>query len=177
MRNINVEKLIDESIFVYSIWNKKITTNKLNLWLNLSINANAPAIVNGKTPKLNFVKQVGTRPPSFAIFGSRVELISDSYIRYLSNSLAKKFRMENVPIRIFLRQKDNPYNSKISSNRLSKEDRMKRSTRQKNAVFFSNRGDDGKPRKNIKSNANIKCTKSMESLGDIISNAKDLFGK
>lgn len=177
LRNINVEKLINESISVYSIWNKKITTNKLNLWLNLSINANAPAIVNGKTPKLNFVKQVGTRPPSFAIFGSRVELISDSYIRYLSNSLAKKFKMENVPIRIFLRQKDNPYNNKISSNRLSKEDRMKRSARQKNAVFFSNRGDDGKSRKNIKSNANIKCTKSMESLGEIISNAKDLFGK
>jgi len=175
LKNQNIEKLMDEAIVVYGLWNRKITTNKLNLWLNLTVNAKPPAIVNGKSPKLNFVKQVGTRPPSFTIFGSRVELVQESYLRYLSNSLARKFKLENIPLRIFLRQKDNPYHNKVSSNRLSRDDKMKRSSRLKNAEFFG--GKENKREKNSKSFQNVKCTKSMESLGDMIQNMQDLLKK
>jgi len=175
LKNQNIEKLLDEAIAVYGVWNKKITTNKLNLWLNLTVNAKPPAVVNGRIPKLNFMKQVGTRPPSFTIFGSRVELVQESYMRYLTNSLSKKFRLENIPVRIFLRQKDNPYHDKVSSNILSRYDRLKRSSRAKNADFFG--GKENKREKNSKSSQNVKCTKSMESLGDMIQNMQDLLKK
>lgn len=97
------------------MWNKKIITNKLNLWLNLAVNDNPPkSVYAGIRPKLNFIKQVGTKPPTFTIFGSRVSSISDDYIRYLENSLKARFHLENVPVRILLRQKDNPYNKSES---------------------------------------------------------------
>ena len=109
LNGLNVDKLMTESIKMYNTWNKKLITNKLNLWLNLTINHNQPKPVGNQTPKLQFVKQVGTRPISIAIFGSRMDLVQESYLRYLESSLRTRFKLDYVPIRIFLRQKDNPF--------------------------------------------------------------------
>ena len=35
--------------------------------------------------------QVNTRPPSFVLFGTRVDQIPESYRRYLVNSMRKEF--------------------------------------------------------------------------------------
>lgn len=113
--SFNIDNVIDGALYIYDMWNKKIITNKLNLWLNLAVNDNPPkSVYAGIRPKLNFIKQVGTKPPTFTIFGSRVSSISDDYIQYLENSLKARFHLENVPVRILFRQKDNPYNKSES---------------------------------------------------------------
>ena len=51
------------------------------------------------------------RPPSFVLFCSRPDAVPESYLRYLANSLREAFNLPGVPIRLTLREKDNPYAS------------------------------------------------------------------
>ena len=59
--------------------------------------------------KLRYMTQPKARPPSFVVFCSRAEALPESYVRYLTNGLREAFDLPGVPIRISLRQKDNPY--------------------------------------------------------------------
>ncbi|MGO8866956.1 MAG: ribosome biogenesis GTPase Der, partial [Alphaproteobacteria bacterium] len=50
-----------------------------------------------------------TRPPSFALFGNKLEDLPESYLRYLANAMRKAFALPGVPIRLSLRKGENPY--------------------------------------------------------------------
>jgi GTP-binding protein len=56
--------------------------------------------------------QVKARPPSFALFGTQLEALPDSYLRYLQNLLRETFALKGVPIRFALRTTKNPYADK-----------------------------------------------------------------
>jgi GTP-binding protein len=43
------------------------------------------------------------------IFCTRADAVSDAYERYLLNSLREAFDLPGTPIRLTLREKDNPY--------------------------------------------------------------------
>ena len=62
--------------------------------------------------KLRYITQVGTRPPSFAIFGNRLDALPDSYKRYLVNGLRRDFGLTGVPVRLNLRSRSNPFDGK-----------------------------------------------------------------
>lgn len=139
--SFNVDKVIEGALSIYDMWNKKIITNKLNIWLNLAVNDNPPkSIYAGIRPRLNFIKQVGIKPPTFTIFGSRVSNISADYVRYLENSLKTRFHLENVPVRILFRQKNNPYNKSDSA--------------ENNKIFNNNKRDSNKISKEYDKNIN-----------------------
>ena len=49
------------------------------------------------------------RPPSFVLFCTRADALPDAYKRYLVNSLRESFDLPGTPIRLTLREKDNPF--------------------------------------------------------------------
>lgn len=53
--------------------------------------------------------QVKSRPPTFALFSSRADALPESYQRYLVNSIRDQFDIPSVPIRLFTRQRKNPF--------------------------------------------------------------------
>ena len=53
--------------------------------------------------------QVKSRPPHFAVFGNQLASLPTSYSRYLINGLRETFDLPGTPIRLSLRQGDNPY--------------------------------------------------------------------
>jgi GTP-binding protein len=55
------------------------------------------------------MRQVATRPPTFAIFGAKLTTLPDDYLRYLTNGLRETFKLPGVVIRVVLRQTENPY--------------------------------------------------------------------
>jgi len=55
---------------------------------------------------------VKARPPLFALFGNQLDALPDSYVRYMINSLRETFDMPGTPIRLSLRNSDNPYKNK-----------------------------------------------------------------
>ncbi len=54
-------------------------------------------------------RQVGTRPPRFVIFGTRLDALPGSYERYLVNGIRKSLGFEAVPVRVTLKSAKNPY--------------------------------------------------------------------
>jgi GTP-binding protein len=90
-------------------WNKRLPTPALNRWLEGMTEAHPPPLVRGRRPRLRFMRQVATRPPTFAIFGAKLTTLPDDYLRYLTNGLRETFKLPGVVIRVVLRQTENPY--------------------------------------------------------------------
>jgi GTP-binding protein len=94
---------------IHALWNKRVSTNALNRWLEQVLAAHPPPAVSGRRLKLNYITQPKTRPPSFVLFCTRADAVPDSYQRYLVNALRESFDLPGVPIRLTLREKANPY--------------------------------------------------------------------
>ncbi len=105
----NLDKLMDAVMEVHSAWNRRISTARLNRWLeDVQFQHPAPA-VSGRRIKLKYVTQAKTRPPPFSVSSSRADALPESYVRYLVNSLRRDFDLMATPIRMFIRKPDNPY--------------------------------------------------------------------
>lgn len=104
-----VEKLMPAVTGVYKRWQHRISTAALNRWLKDMLENHPPPLgQHGRRIRLRYMTQAKTRPPTFVIF-SNLPNLPDAYTRYLQNGLREKFDLPGVPLRILLRQQDNPY--------------------------------------------------------------------
>ncbi|MDA1097390.1 MAG: ribosome biogenesis GTPase Der [Proteobacteria bacterium] len=104
-----VEKLMPAVTKIYRHWQHRISTAALNRWLKDMTESHPPPLgQHGRRIRLRYMTQAKTRPPTFVIFSNLPDL-PDAYTRYLQNGLREKFDLPGVPLRIFLRQSDNPY--------------------------------------------------------------------
>ena len=90
-------------------WSRRISTGELNRWFELAVEANPPPAPSGRRIKLRYITQVKTRPPTFVVFGTRVDQLPDSYRRYLLNSMRRDLKLAPVPMRLTFRAPKNPY--------------------------------------------------------------------
>jgi GTPase len=104
-----IDKVMEQIFETYKLWNRRISTAKLNKWLAETLAHHPTPSVKGRRTKMRYMTQVKTRPPTFAIFTNRPTDLADSYTRYLLNELRYDFDMPGVPIRIMLRKGDNPF--------------------------------------------------------------------
>jgi len=104
-----LDRLMQAIVDAYDVWNKRIPTSGLNRWFEHAVSAHPPPAVSGRSLRLNYITQAKSRPPSFVIFCTRADAIPDAYKRYLLNSLRESFDLPGTPIRLTLREKDNPY--------------------------------------------------------------------
>ena len=63
---------------------------------------------SGKRIKLRYITQVKTRPPSFVVFGNRIDELPESYRRYLVNALRRDLKLGPVPLRLTMRAPKQP---------------------------------------------------------------------
>jgi GTP-binding protein len=104
-----LDRLMQAIVDAYEVWNKRIPTSGLNRWFEHVTSAHPPPAVSGRSLRLNYITQAKSRPPSFVIFCTRADAVPDAYKRYLLNSLRETFNVPGTPIRLTLREKDNPY--------------------------------------------------------------------
>jgi GTPase len=104
-----IDRLMQAIVDAYAVWTKRVPTSALNRWFEQAISANPPPAVSGRRLKLNYITQTKARPPSFVLFCSRADAIPQSYLRYLTNSLREAFDLPGTPVRITLREKQNPF--------------------------------------------------------------------
>lgn len=108
-----IDKLMQAVMRAHEVWNTRISTGRLNRWLTGLLEHHPPPAVAGRRLKIRYITQAKTRPPMFIVFGSRPELMPESYIRYLSNGLRETFEMPGTPIRVQMRSGgDNPFDKK-----------------------------------------------------------------
>ncbi|MBV8919619.1 ribosome biogenesis GTPase Der [Bradyrhizobium sp.] len=104
-----IDRLMEAIEKAYAVWNKRVATAALNRWFEQATSASPPPAVSGRRLKLNYITQTKARPPSFVLFCSRADAVPDSYLRYLVNSMREAFGLPGTPVRITLREKQNPF--------------------------------------------------------------------
>jgi GTP-binding protein len=109
----HLDKLLEAVIQVHELWNKRISTGRLNRWLEPVIEGTPPPAVSGRRVKIRYMTQPKSRPPFFVLFGNQVDAIPESYKRFLANGLRETFGFQGVPIRLSMRGGgENPYAGK-----------------------------------------------------------------
>lgn len=106
---LGLSRIFNKAFELYGKWNIRISTSALNKWFQWAVEKNHPPLVNGMPIKLKYISQTNTRPPTFAVFANRSEHLPASYEKYLLNNLRKSFDFDGIPLRIFIRQRKNPY--------------------------------------------------------------------
>lgn len=104
-----LDKLMQNIVDTDKVWNKRISTAKLNRWLDAVTTQHPPPAVSGRRLKLKYMTQVKARPPAFMISCTRPDALPESYVRYLTNGLRADFDMPGVPIRIHFKAGENPF--------------------------------------------------------------------
>ena len=104
-----VQKLLPEAFKYFDIWNRRIPTGKLNHWLEFMTERHPPPVVAGRRLRLRYITQAKTRPPTFVLFSSRGKSLPEDYRRYIANGLREDFDLPGIPIRVMIRQGNNPY--------------------------------------------------------------------
>ena len=104
-----LDTMLGAAFEIREAWSRRVPTAGLNRWFDHALDANPPPAPGGKRIKLRYITQIKTRPPSFVIFGSRLDLLPESYRRYLVNGIRRDLGFEAVPVRLTLRSAKNPY--------------------------------------------------------------------
>ena len=107
-----IDQLMKAAFQARRIWSQRVSTGKLNRWFEDAITENPPPAPGGKRIKLRYITQAKTRPPSFVIFGTRIDDLPESYRRYLINGIRRELGFGGVPVRLIIRAPKNPYHEK-----------------------------------------------------------------
>ena len=112
-----LERLNSEIMKAHKVWNKRIVTSPLNIWLSEMIAAHPPPAPNGKRIKLRYITQAKSRPPGFVVMCSNPSKLPTSYSRYLVNGLREAFDLPGTPIRLTMRSQadKNPFKNRKKS--------------------------------------------------------------
>ena len=104
-----LDQLIAAAFNAREAWNRRVPTGILNRWFEAAVEANPPPAPGGKRIKLRYITQARNRPPTFVIFGTRVDQLPESYRRYLINGIRRDLDFGAVPVRMNLRAPANPF--------------------------------------------------------------------
>jgi GTP-binding protein len=89
--------------------NKKISTSKLNQVLEHAVAVHQPPMVRGHRIKLRYAHIGGHNPPLFVIHGNQTKSLPKAYQRYLLNHFRRQLRLVGTPLRIELKEGENPF--------------------------------------------------------------------
>ncbi|MFH7319980.1 ribosome biogenesis GTPase Der [Desulfurivibrio sp. D14AmB] len=112
LTGIGIGKLFPLLDKVHEQYSREFSTPRLNKILSEAVAAHPPAMHKGRRLKLYYVTQISSRPPTLIIFANDPKGIHFSYSRFLVNRFRDALGLDQVPLRIFFRQRqrrgDNP---------------------------------------------------------------------
>ena len=100
-----IHKVLEKAIEVYENRTQRISTHRLNDFVQEIMARNPPPAIKGKYVKVKFATQLPTHAPSFAFFCNLPQYVKEPYKRFVENKLRAEFNFEGVPVRIFFRGK------------------------------------------------------------------------
>ncbi len=101
---LRISKILPLSLQVYENYNKRISTQEFNKFIQNIVNKYSPPQEGGMI-KIFYGTQVSTKPPFFVLFTNNPHKIKDNYKRFLINKLREKFQFTGSPIILKFRKK------------------------------------------------------------------------
>ncbi|MCH5149281.1 MAG: ribosome biogenesis GTPase Der [Spirochaetales bacterium] len=99
-----IGSLLEKILLVKGNLNRKITTSKLNAFIQDVVKRYQPSSKKGVL-RISYGVQTSVAPVEFIFFLNNTSLISDNYRQYISNRLREYFHYEGVPIKIIYKEK------------------------------------------------------------------------
>jgi GTP-binding protein len=100
-----ISKLYDLFRQVMSEYDKRVSTSSINgLVVRIKEEGFQPA-KGGKTLKISYASQIGTRPPQFIFFVNHTQLVTESYRRYIENQIRKEYGFTGTPVKVYFKSK------------------------------------------------------------------------
>ncbi|KRA84388.1 ribosome biogenesis GTPase Der [Altererythrobacter sp. Root672] len=109
MTGKGLDQMLAAAFDLRAQWSRRVPTAALNRWFDHAMDTNPPPAPGGRRIKLRYITQIKTRPPSFVVFGTRLDDLPASYERYLVNSIRKELGFGAVPVRLTMRSPKNPF--------------------------------------------------------------------
>ena len=109
LNNRNLGFLMQSVLDTYDLWNKRVSTSKLNRWMHARESQNPAPLYEGRSNRLKYMTQINIRPPTFALWVSRPKSLPETYKRFLMNGLREDFDLKGIPIRLLIRTSKNPF--------------------------------------------------------------------
>ena len=94
----NVAKILEIALSIHRRRQQTISTSKLNKYLQQTINLHPPAGLKNRHPRLNYITQIDTSPPTFQFFGSHMTYLHWSYKRFLERKFREEFDYEGTAL-------------------------------------------------------------------------------
>jgi len=85
---------------------RRVTTGELNRFFEHVLASHGPPTQGGSAPRLYYITQVATTPPTFVIISNAPDSVATAYRRYVANQIRKAFGFESVPLVVHYRPKD-----------------------------------------------------------------------
>ncbi len=111
-KKVGISSLFKAVISQSLLWRKRISTGKLNAWMEKLVKKTPPPLHKGRSIKFKYITQPNSAPPKFNIYVNYAEAIKSEYKRFLENNLRKNFNLNGLPIKIIYKKSKNPFNQK-----------------------------------------------------------------
>ena len=99
-----VDRLTPALHIALASWDRRISTGRLNTWLNDVVATTPPPPRGGKAPRVLFATQADTRPPRFVLFTTG--FLEAGYRRFIERRLREDFDFTGTPLEISVRVRD-----------------------------------------------------------------------
>jgi GTP-binding protein len=100
-----VSELVTRATQIAREWERRIPTAELNRFFRDVIERQPPPTDGGRAPRIFYITQAESSPPTFVAMCSGAVNIKASYQRFVINQIRKSFGFEGVPIQVHYREK------------------------------------------------------------------------
>ena len=107
MTGRGVEKIFEKIDTVYENFSQRISTKRLNNFLQRVIGKTPPPVYKGKDIKFYYISQPLTKQPTFVIFTNEIKGVPENYRRFLESKLREEFPLEGTPVKILFKSERN----------------------------------------------------------------------
>jgi GTP-binding protein len=101
----NVQAVLNLAQNLHKQASARVSTGDLNRVLREALAAQPPPLRQNRRPKIYYATQVAINPPTIVLFTNGPELFENSYQRYLLNTFRQRLPFREVPIKLYLRQR------------------------------------------------------------------------
>ena len=100
-----LKKILPQANKVFRQYSASFSTNKLNKVLSHATETHTPPLHKGRRLKFYYTTQVSSRPPTFVAFVNYPKGVHFSYHRFLVNQFREELGLDQIPIRLYLRER------------------------------------------------------------------------
>ena len=102
----NIQRMLNVCSDLYDQGAFQLGTGELNRFVEQALDYRGPRIKSGRRARVYYSTQVGSHPPSFALFVNDPDLFDPSFRRYLENRFRDTFPVQEIPVRFDFRRRE-----------------------------------------------------------------------